>query len=196
MKYFWLATFSAVLALSSACADQVVMQNGDVLHGTVLAADTNAVTLQNDNLGDVVLSRSKVASITFGTASPAVVASLTNAENSSVLQTNVDLSAALRGLQADTNLVQEVQSQILGSSNPEAVKKFNDLLNGLSTGQIDMNSLRQQAQSEVDELRSFKKDLGSEDTGEIDSYLAILDDFLQQTATNSGGTLSQTNSMP
>ncbi len=172
------------------------MQNGDVLHGTVLAADTNAVTLQNDNLGDVVLSRSKVASITFGTASPAVVASLTNAENSSVLQTNVDLSAALRGLQADTNLVQEVQSQILGSSNPEAVKKFNDLLNGLSTGQIDMNSLRQQAQSEVDELRSFKKDLGSEDTGEIDSYLAILDDFLQQTATNSGGTLSQTNSMP
>ena len=170
------------------------MQNGDVLHGTVLTANANAVTLQDDNLGDVVLSRSKVASITFGTASPPGVGSLTNAQNSNVLQTNVDVSAALRGLQADTNLVQEVQSQILGSGNPAAVQKFNDLLNGLSTGQMDMNSLRQQAQSEADELRSLKKDLGSEDSGEIDSYLAILDDFLQQTATNSGAALSQTNS--
>jgi hypothetical protein len=101
------------------------------------------VTLQNDNLGTVVLPHAKISAITFGTAvAKNATTSATIASPSFVPDTNTDFASALRGLRDDTNLVQEVQSQILGSTSPEAVKKFNDLLDGLSTGQIDMNNLR------------------------------------------------------
>ncbi|HEY3762494.1 MAG TPA: hypothetical protein VGN23_12175 [Verrucomicrobiae bacterium] len=201
MRFIRLASTTFLFALYWAgpvCADQVVMLNGDVLNGSVLSANTNAVTLQNSNLGTVVLPRAKISSINFGAATTGVTpGSITTTPAPSVSDTNTDMAAMLRGLQSDSNLVQQVQSQILGSASPDAVKKFNDMLNGLSTGQIDMTSLRQQAQSEADELRSLKKDLGPNDTGEVDSYLAILDDFLQETApTNSRATLSQTNSIP
>jgi hypothetical protein len=200
MKINRLATSVFTLAFCIAgtlLADQVVMQNGDVLNGSVLSADTNAVTLQNDNLGAVVLPRAKISSINFGTAASSPAPAIaTNAPAPDLSQTNSDLSDALRSLRGDTNLVQQVQSQILGSASPDAVKQFNDLLDGLSTGKIDMNGLRQQAQSEADELRSMKKDLGPGDSAEIDSYLAILDDFLQQTTVTNPGAITQTNSTP
>ena len=110
-----------------------------------------------------------------------------------------DFSAAVRGIRDQTNLVQQVQSQILGSASPDAVNKFNEMLDSLSTGNMDLNQLRQQAQSAADQLRSLKKDLGPDVGEEADSYLAILDDFIQETApasaaTNSTGTVPKPNS--
>ncbi|MGO8766836.1 MAG: hypothetical protein ACLQSR_17095 [Limisphaerales bacterium] len=186
--------FSGIFAICSLRADQVVMQNGDVLNGAVLSANTNLVILRDDNLGDVALPRGEVSTITFGTPATTKppLAPAANAPLSAGSPTNTDLSEALRDLRNDTNLVQQVQSQILGSAGPDATKQFNDLLDGLSTGKIDMNGLRQQAQSEADQLRSMKKDLGDEDSGEIDSYLAILNDFLQETSPSN----SASNSPP
>jgi len=204
MKAICGALVSAMLSSAALShADQVVMQNGDVLNGVVLSADTNSVLLQNDNLGDVMLPRAKISTITFGsgTPTPPAPAASTNAQPPVLTQTNTDFSAMLRGLRGDTNLIAAVQSRILGSASPDAVKQFDDLLDGLSTGQMDMNGLRQQAQSEVDQLRALKKDLGPGDSAEIDGYLAILDDFLRETAptntvTDSVITLSPTNPAP
>jgi hypothetical protein len=103
-----------------------------------------------------------------------------------------DLTAVFRGIRDQTNLIQQVKSQILGPVNPEAENKFDEMLDGLSTGKIDLNDLRQQAQSAADQLRSVKKELGPDDSGEVDSYLAILDQFLQEAVpvnatTNSDG---------
>jgi hypothetical protein len=200
MKAIWLVTFFTACtswSVASLRADQVVLQNGDTLSGKVLSVTTNALVLQNDNLGRLTLPRTKVTGIILGTgtaagslpaASPAnipirpPVASQTNSVS--------DLSISLRGIRDQTNLVQQVQSQILGSASPDAINKYNELLDGLSTGKMGLNDLRQQAQSAADQLRSLKKDLGPDASGEADSYLAILDDFLQETtpvnvATNS-----------
>lgn len=173
-------------------ADQVLMQNGDRINGKVLSLTTNALVIQDANLGTIQLARANVSAIFFGTApvsapAPAPANIILNGKAAvPAAVPNADLAAALRGLRQQTNLVQQVETQVLGSSSPDALYKFNDLLDGLSTGRIDMNGLRAQAQSVADQLRSYKKDMGPETAAEADIYLAILDHFLRETApTNS-----------
>lgn len=175
-------------------ADQVIMANGDTYNGTVLSLNTNVLVLKNENLGKVTLMRAKVASITFGNVPtpPAVVPALTNAaipHLASSLTNSADPAiASLRGISSQSNLIQQVETQFLAPAGPEAVNKFNDILAGLDSGQIDMNNLRAQAQSAASQLRDLKKSLGSDSDSdsEIDSYLTILDQFLAETApTNS-----------
>ena len=87
-----------------------------------------------------------------------------------------------RGIRDQSNLVQQVEAQVLGSSaSPEAANKFNELLDGLSTGKIDMSELRAQAQSAASQLQEYKKEMGPDAGEEIDGYLAILNNFLQET---------------
>lgn len=175
-------------------ADQVTMLNGDVYNGTVLAMSTNNLVLNNENLGVVNVPRAKVTAIHFGSAvtgstlsamprvsSPAGTPAATpaNADNAD----NADLATALRGLRDQTNLLQQVQSQVLGSAaSPEADAKFNELVDGLSAGKIDMNGLRAQASEAAAQIKELKKELGPNDNGEMDSYLVILNSFLQETA--------------
>jgi hypothetical protein len=180
-------------------ADQVVMQNGDTLNGTVLSVSTNVLVLQNENLGKVTLPRSKVANIVFGSGMAKTAGLPVPVPAASRTGSAPDLTSALRGLRDQTNLIQQVQSQVLGSAGPGAIGKFNDLLDGLSTGKIDMNDLRAQAQATAEQLQSLKKDLGPGDSAEADSYLAILNDFLQETApTNiaANSTGPTTNAVP
>jgi hypothetical protein len=170
-----------VLGLRSQ-ADQVVMQNGDTLNGTVLSVSANVLVLQNENLGTVTLARDKVSSVVFGAGVVKAVRPLIPVATASASNAAPASTPSLRGIGEQTNLVQQVQSQVLGSAGPDAIGKFNELLNGLSTGKFDMNQLRAQAKAAADELRSYKKDLGPGDSAEVDSYLAILDNFLLETA--------------
>ena len=189
-------------------ADQVVLQNGDKLNGKVLSVTTNTLILQNDNFGSVTLPRAKVTAIIFGTRratspSPAVSPTRDPIHPAGATQTNSasDFVTAVRGIRDQSNLVQQVQAQILGSGSPAAMNKFNELLDGLSTGKISLNDLRQQAQSAADQLRSLKKDLGPDADGGLDGYLAILNQFLEETAstnvtTNANSVPSKTMSKP
>jgi hypothetical protein len=178
-------------------ADEVVMQNGDMLNGEVLAMSTNSLVLRDDNLGTITLPRAKITTIVFGKVKPAAPWTLAPANNIAAMpsynapETNSvsDLQAELRGIRNQTNLIQEVQGQILGSSaSPEAVNKFNELLDGLSTGKIDMNELRAEAQSAAQQLESFTNEMGPDTSGEAQSYLAILNSFLRETAPGTGAT--------
>jgi hypothetical protein len=147
--------------------------------------------LQDDSLGTVTLTRTKITSIVFGKVKPPapwtpappndiVVIHPYNAPETNSVS---DLQAELRGLNDQTNLIQQVQAQILGSSaSPEAVNKFNELLDGLSSGKIDMNELRAEAQSAAEQLESFTNEMGPDTSGEAQSYLSILNNFLQETA--------------
>jgi hypothetical protein len=184
-------------------ADQVAMQNGDKYIGKVLSLTTNTLVLQNENLGNVTLPRSKITSIILGTGT--ATTTLVSATSSNLLirqsvasSTNSvsDVSAALPGLRSETNLIQQVQSQILGSAGPEATTKFNELLDGLSTGKIGLSDLRAEAKSAANQLRSLKKELGPDASSELEGYLAILDSFLKETApvnaaTNSSRSVSK-----
>ncbi len=170
------------------------MQNGDSLNGKVLSMTANALVLQDENLGTITLPRVKVKALIFGNGATTASLPATSPTNLIIIRPpsaspadpNSDLATMFRGIREHTNLIEQVQGQILGSSSPDAMNKFNQLLDGLASGQVDMNGLRSQAQSAADELRQYKNELGPEFGAEADSYLAILNSFLQETAnTNS-----------
>lgn len=200
------------VAVSSAFADQVTLQNGDVLNGKVLSMTTNAFVLQDASLGRLTLPRAKVSNITFGvvaSAAPPLVSSKLDSQANSLsdfrptgvpgLQgqrspepadagtPNTELQAIAREVREHSNLVEEVEAKVLGSSaSPQAADKFNELLDQLSSGQLDMNGLRAQAQSAAGQLQEYKKEMGAEAGEEVDSYLSILNSFLRETAPTNG----------
>lgn len=186
-------------------ADQVEMQNGDHYAGKVLSMTADTVVLQSEVLGKIVLPRVKVAKINLGasalSATPATAAQSTNrAPAASILVTNnnPDIAAALHNLGADTNFIEQVRKQFLSDAGPAANNKYDELVAGLFSGKFDMNSLRAQAKEAADQIRALKKQGG--DVGEpLDSYLAILDNFLRQSATASPPAATApaaTNSVP
>jgi len=182
---------SVVLFLSTICprADQVEMQNGDHYVGTVLSLDTNTLVLRSAVLGTVNLPRGQVALITLG---PGGVTNFTRAASatkrqptaSSIAITNGinDLSAPLRQLDANTNFIEQVRAQFLADAGPEANNKFNGMVSGLLSGRLTVNDIRAEAKSAVDQLKELKRDLGEDGGGAFDGYLAILENFLRETA--------------
>lgn len=190
----------AVFLTTPVLADQIQMKNGDVLNGAVLSLSTNVLVLKNENLGVINLPRAKVAAVRFGDIAANNSVPNTPATNNSPVRlaavppssAGVDLTPLLRGIRADSNLVQQVQTRFLGDAGPEASAKFNELLDGLSTGKIDINGLRAEAKKAADQLRSLQKDLGPDADDEMNGYLTILDAFLRETAP----TNASTNSAP
>jgi hypothetical protein len=167
-------------------ADQIELQNGDRYVGKVLSLTTNQLILQSDVLGTIKLPREKVAVVTLGPVVATNAVRATNLQHEgratpAGIQTNSnDLAAAFRQLGTNNSLVQQVQKQFLSDASPEAVSKYNELLNGLMSGQISMDDLRAQAKSAADQLRSLKGETGDQ-TGLLDSYLSILDKFVNET---------------
>jgi hypothetical protein len=186
----WMAALLLFSILTlRALADQVVMSNGDVLNGAVLSLSSNVLVLKNENLGVVKLQRVRVAAIHFGDAPPPTPAAVPSSNKvqsrppaASQSATNADPMGMLLGIRANSNLVQQVQAQFLSDASPEATAKFNELLDGLSTGKMDLNDLRAEAKSAADQLRAYKKELGPDADDELDGYLGVLDAFLRETA--------------
>jgi hypothetical protein len=206
MKFNALREVSAFTALvlvftAHANADQVVMQNADRYNGKVLSVTTNTLVLQSEILGTVTLPRGKVASISLGSVAPAnsgQPAAVVPPRTPAVLKTNAasELSTQFRQLGTETNLLQQVQSQFLASAGPEANARFNRMINDLSTGRMDINGLRAQAQSAAAQLRSLQKEAGADDTGTLDMYLSVLDSFLKETAPSPNAAGAASKSKP
>lgn len=174
-------------------ADLVEMQNGDRYSGKVLSVSADTVVLESEVLGKINVPRKHVASLAFGTnaAAPKVasdVARVSAPTNLSAVaslvilaNTNADLSAALRNPGADTNFIRQIREQML-AGNPEAASKYDELVNGLMSGKLNLNDLRREAKSSADQLRALKRDLGPEAGDSLGAYLDVLDNFLKETA--------------
>jgi hypothetical protein len=173
-------------------ADVLEMQNGDRYSGKVISVSPDTVVLTNEVLGQITVPRSRVTSLSVGTNAvvpkAAVVLAPPVSTNLSaitvpavVANTNMDLSAAFRQLGANTNFVGQIRQQML-AGNPEAVSKYNELVNGLLSGRLSMGDIRQQAQSAAAQLREMKRELGPETDEALDGYLQILDSFIKETA--------------
>lgn len=183
---------SAVLWAQSSHADQIEMINGDRYVGRVVSLGADHLVVESEMLGTVKLPRSRISTITL--SSPAA-ARTTNAAVSPLLRsTNLakaslaartnsapDLTSAFRELGNNSNLVQQVQQQLLGAAGPEAQTKFNDLMGGLISGKLNMDDLRAEAKSTLAQAKSARKELGEENGSMLDSYLSILEGFLKET---------------
>jgi hypothetical protein len=174
-------------------ADQVEMQNGDRYFGRVLSMSADTVTLESEVLGKINVPRKKVASLAFGTnaSAPKAAANVapisvptnppTAASPALLPGTNVDLSAALRNLGANTNFIGQIRGQML-AGNAGAASNYDEMVSGLMSGSLNLDDLRSQAKSSADQLRALKRDLGPEADSSFDAYLEVLDNFLKETA--------------
>lgn len=177
-------------------ADQIEMLNGDRYVGRVLSLGSDTLVVQSEVLGTLKLRRGQISTITLssvpaarggtnlnGTA-PALTRSNAAARASMVARTNAhpELASAVRQLGDNSNMVQQVQQQLLGGAGPEAQAKFNDLLSGLLSGKMDMDGLRAQAKSTLVQARSARKELGGDENASmLDSCLSILENFVKET---------------
>ena len=173
-------------------ADQVEMQNGDRYFGRVLSVSGDTVVLESEVLGKINVPRKQIASLVFGTNAAAPMAATrvaqlsapTNPPASASLAalagTNADLSAVLRNPDLNTNFIRQVREQMLAGS-PEAAGKYDEMVNELMSGKMNIDDLRREAKSSADQLRELKRDLGSDAGDSIDAYLDVLDSFLEET---------------
>jgi hypothetical protein len=173
-------------------ADVLEMQNGDRYSGKVLSIAADTVVLNSEILGKINVPRAKVATLEFGTeasgaqliaatSSPSPAKSPAAAAPIVVVNTNANLSASFKQLGGDTNFIGQVREQMLGGS-PEAAGKFNEMVNGLMSGQMSIDDLRKQAQASAAQLRALQRDMGSQGDETLDGYLKILDAFVNETA--------------
>jgi hypothetical protein len=186
----------AVLRLS---ADEVDMQNGDRYFGKVLSVSADVVVLQSEVLGKINVPRKNVASLAFGTNAVTAISVATNPPAAlsapAMTDTNSDFSTALRVSGADTNAIQSIREQMLAAS-PEAAGKYDEMVNGLLSGQLNVDDLRREAQSDADQLRALKRELGPDAGESLDGYLDVLDDFLKESNSAAGSTNAATVSPP
>jgi hypothetical protein len=199
----------AALALSAAlplrAADLIELTNGDHYRGTIVGMDSNTIDFISEIQGRVHLPRNKVAQITFREVAPRPVARTNTAPVAAspliMYGTNNLYAAAssaapataaagpataeevvqqMRQQGVQPQLINQVQEQIFGKASPEASRKFEEIMNGLTSGQISVQDLRVQAQNAIKQARDAKKELGG-DAGEmLDGYIGILEKFVAE----------------
>jgi hypothetical protein len=178
-------------------ADVVEMQNGDRFSGKVLSVSADTVVLDSETLGKINVPRKRVAGLRFG-VNAAALKTATNAARVAVptnlpvvapaaaANTNGEISALIRLLGANTNLIASVRQQFLAGS-PEAAARYDEIVNGLLNGRMRLDDLSRQARSCANQLRELKRDLGPEAGDAIDTYLSVLDTFLKEAAAEPAG---------
>ncbi len=170
--------FCVLLSAFSLRADQLRMLNGDHYAGKILSVSSNSIVFESDVLGKVTLPREKVSSMSLGpsTATNAPVAPrvITRATNS-----HVNIAAALQS-GTNTDSIEQVRQQMLAGANPAASQKYNELLGGLMSGKLSVNDIRNEAKSSIDQIYKLKQELGPEADSSLDSYLAILQNFVNE----------------
>jgi hypothetical protein len=186
-----------LVALVIACervarADVLELVNGDKYSGTISGVTQTNVQFRSDVQGVINIPRSKVARITMGSATAPRTAVAGGAAAATApagapattpnLSGDTALVQQLRQQGVDTNLMNNLQQQVFGESSPEATQMFNDMVNGLKSGSLNVNDIRAEARKSIQQIEAAKKDLGGDaETSELlDGYAAILQKFLDE----------------
>lgn len=193
-RFIWLGMLCVCAVSPRLRADVLEMQNGDRYSGKVLAVSADTVVLNSEVLGKLNVPRNQVARLTFGTnAAPkaAAISAPPAATNlpaagapAAAANTNsglADLGAAFRQLGADTNFIGQIRGQMFAGDAGGAAK-YDAMVSGLLSGQMNLNDLRQQAKASAAQLRELKRELGSGADESLDGYLQVLDSFIAETA--------------
>ena len=154
-------------------ADVVECDNGDRYHGKVLSMDDEKVVLKNDITGTLNIPRARIVSLSFRDQATTRPASAGAANPAAVGPAAKKLEAA--------SAIQQVQNEYLATATPQANQMYNEMVQALMSGQMNMADLRNKAQTTLQELRSLQKELGDDETAQLlNSYGAILESFLRQ----------------
>ena len=79
-----------------------------------------------------------------------------------------------------------MQQEFLGTATPEANAMFGEMLQGLSSGKINVDDIRAQARDTLKQLKELQAELGDEgDNPLLATYGAILEKFVRAGGTNS-----------
>ena len=209
----WSITSAAIFlvaGVSTARADVVEMRNGDRFSGTVISLSSNAVVLESALLGRVKLPRAEVAMLMVETNGTGLRDAASNrlrpaagpnppaaGSPASIARgdTNVDLSAALRQLGSNTNFIGQIRQQMV-AGQPAAAAKYDQMVDDLMSGRMDLNDLRREAKTYADQLRELKRELGPEADDSLDAYLSVLDGFLKETTPAPGAAAPPGKSSP
>jgi len=182
----------------AARADMIELTNGDHYRGTVISMTASNVEFLSEIQGRVILPRAKVAEITLhqatpkrasGTnqmaAAPLAGAPLILSGSQSAPAAPADpIIAQMQQKEVDPKLLQQVQEQIFGKASPEAAQQFNQTMNGLVSGSLTVQDIRRQAQDSIAQIKAAKAELGPEAGETLDGYLAILQKFVQEAASD------------
>lgn len=165
--------FSLIVASTVIRADVVECDNGDRYNGKVLSMDEKEVKLQNDIAGTITIPRVRIVGIQFRQM-PARVAN------------RAATNAAAIGAQPptwDAAALERIQNEYLATATPEANQMFQQMVQGMQSGQMNLGDLRARAAATLRDLRAAQKESGDDALGGIlESYGEVLESFLQQTA--------------
>jgi hypothetical protein len=202
---FGLILFPAILP-----ADQVELTNGDTISGKVVSLNATHLKLESQLLGEVTLARENVAAVYLGdkrpkpAAAPAEKAAAAESPGSAedliqkllggktsdgkrpggkappAADTPQGLLDQLKGGGLDAGSIAEVQKMFPLLATKEAGGYFNDTLGGLLSGKLGIKDIRKDAMKAREGILELKKELGP-DAAALDSYLGILEKFIQET---------------
>jgi hypothetical protein len=167
------ATALVIFGIASR-ADTINLTNGDRFTGSIELVDATEVHLKSDSVGTIKIPRAKVISIFFGTNQPPIK-TLAGPEKD---------SATTGGL-FDPKSVDKVQEDFLATAGPEANAMFKDLIQGLASGKLNVEDIRDQARESLKGLKELQADGGEEaDNPLIQGYVGILENFINKGSTN------------
>ena len=193
-------------------ADMIELTNGDHYRGTVISMTQSNLEFLSEIQGKVKLPRDKIAQITLHevvtksvivtkpvaspAAAPLILSGSPNAAPVSAAPTG-QADAVIQQMRqqgVDPKLINQVQEQIFGKSSPEAAQKFNEMIGGLTSGSMSMHDLRNQAQGAIDQIKTAKKEFGSDAGDMLDGYLVILQKFVADADADGGVAVSSSPS--
>jgi hypothetical protein len=195
-----LALAALMMFAATARADLIELTNGDHYRGTVIALTATNVEFLSEVQGRVKLPRSLIAQITFHEVAPKPPSAApdTNAPKAQpLILSGSDSSAStapaagqstlviqqMRAQGMDPKLVDQVQQQIFGQGSPKAAAQFNEMMSGLMSGNLSVQDVRAKAQNSIAEIKAAKQEM-PELGDALDSYLEILQKFVQESATD------------
>ena len=168
-------------------AETIHLINGDQIKARVISLDENHLSIQSEILGLLSIPRTKVARIDFIIQTHASNAASPQdrllAPNSHRAPGKLNMPGALNGA-GSTNLIQQVQQQMLTTAGPEANEMYQDLVQGVVSGQINVPQLKTMAEDTVQQIEELQAELGDDVGFALDGYLSILKGFIQKAEKN------------
>lgn len=168
--------------LCTSKAETIYLINGDQIQATVISLDSKQLTLKSENFGTLKVAREKLARIDFVPPASTPLAASSKTKPSQQAPTPSALPSLPGTLKsgAQEDLIQQIQQQMLTTAGPEANQMYQDLVQGVVSGKINIPELKTMAEDTVEQIEALQEELGDDVGFALDGYLSILKGFIHK----------------